>query len=68
MNRRQMLAGGAGAVLASAAAAETRFRDLPEAARCLYLRLASRVGPWFRLERLDYPYLRDMGIDLGRNR
>lgn len=32
MNRRQLLAGGAGAVVASAAAAETRFRDLPEAA------------------------------------
>lgn len=32
-----------------------QFRDLPESARCLYLRLASRVGPWFRLGRLDYP-------------
>ena len=36
MNRRQLLGAGltagAGAVLASAAAAETRFRDLPEAA------------------------------------
>ncbi len=34
-----------------------RFRDLPFAAQCLYVRLASRVGPWFRESRLDYPEL-----------
>ena len=32
MNRRQLLTAGAGAVLAGAASAQTRFRDLPEAA------------------------------------
>ncbi len=32
MNRRQLLAGGAGLAMASAAQAQTRFRDLPEAA------------------------------------
>lgn len=31
------------------------FYALPEGARCLYLRLVSRVGPWFRLEKLHYP-------------
>jgi hypothetical protein len=31
------------------------FRALPETAQCLYLRLVSRVGPWFRLHKLDYP-------------
>ena len=32
MNRRQLLAGGAGLAMASAAQAQTRFRDMPEAA------------------------------------
>ncbi|GAB3284745.1 VRR-NUC domain-containing protein [Parahaliea aestuarii] len=31
------------------------LRAQPEEAQCLYLRLASRVGPWFRLSRLSYP-------------
>ena len=34
-----------------------RFRDLPFAAQCLYVRLVSRVGPWFRESRLVYPEL-----------
>lgn len=34
-----------------------RFRDLPFAAQCLYVRLVSRVGPWFRESRLAYPEL-----------
>ncbi len=33
------------------------FRDLPFAAQCLYVRLVSRVGPWFRESRLAYPEL-----------
>ncbi len=33
-----------------------RFRSqLGEAAQCLYVRLVSRVGPWFRVSRLNYP-------------
>ncbi|WP_157976682.1 VRR-NUC domain-containing protein [Parahaliea mediterranea] len=31
------------------------FYRLEPGAQCLYLRLASRVGPWFRLSRLSYP-------------
>lgn len=30
-------------------------RSLPFAARCLYVRLVSRKGPWFRERKLDYP-------------
>lgn len=37
-----------------------RFRALPFDARCLYVRLLSRVGPWFREARLDYPELGDI--------
>ena len=32
-----------------------RFDALPVPARCLYLRLLARVGPWFRASRLCYP-------------
>ena len=34
-----------------------RFYKLPFDAQCLYIRLVSRVGPWFRESRLDYPEL-----------
>ena len=34
-----------------------RFRDLPFDAQCLYVRLVSRVGPWFRESKLAYPEL-----------
>ena len=33
------------------------FRELPFAAQCLYVRLVSRVGPWFRESKLSYPEL-----------
>jgi hypothetical protein len=33
------------------------YRDLPFDAQCLYVRLVSRVGPWFRESRLCYPEL-----------
>ena len=33
------------------------YRALPFAAQCLYVRLISRVGPWFRQSKLDYPEL-----------
>lgn len=34
-----------------------RFRGLPFDAQCLYVRLVSRVGPWFRESKLAYPEL-----------
>ena len=34
-----------------------RYRSLPFDAQCLYVRLLSRVGPWFRESRLDYAEL-----------
>ena len=37
------------------------YRDLSFNAQCLYVRLVSRVGPWFRAGRLDYPELGDCG-------
>ena len=33
------------------------FRGLPFDGQCLYVRLVSRVGPWFRESRLAYPEL-----------
>jgi hypothetical protein len=33
------------------------FRELSETARCLFVRLVSRVGPLFRPEKLSYPEL-----------
>jgi hypothetical protein len=33
------------------------FRSLPFDAQCLYVRLVSRVGPWFRESKLAYPEL-----------
>ncbi len=37
------------------------FRRLSFPAQCLYVRLVSRVGPWFRVDKLDYPEIGDMG-------
>ncbi|MDP4652062.1 MAG: hypothetical protein NWS56_09960, partial [Haliea sp.] len=31
------------------------WRAASEPAQCLYVRLISRVGPWFRVAKLDYP-------------
>ena len=31
------------------------FRSMDFTAQCLYVRLVSRVGPWFRADRLAYP-------------
>jgi hypothetical protein len=36
------------------------FRRLATPARCLYVRLISRVGPWFRTDRLHYPEIGDL--------
>ncbi|QFU77542.1 VRR-NUC domain-containing protein [Halioglobus maricola] len=36
------------------------YRALGFAAQCLYVRLVSRVGPWFREANLDYPELGDL--------
>ena len=38
-----------------------RFRALAFDAQCLYVRMVSRVGPWFRVSRLAYPELGDLG-------
>tara|TARA_R100000900_G_scaffold127863_3_gene103299 strand:+ start:165288 stop:166877 length:1590 start_codon:yes stop_codon:yes gene_type:complete len=35
-----------------------RFCSPP--AQCLYVRLVSRAGPWFRVDRLDYPEIPDL--------
>jgi hypothetical protein len=37
------------------------YRALSFDAQCLYVRLISRVGPWFRAARLDYPELGETG-------
>ena len=34
-----------------------RYRSVPFDAQCLYVRLLSRVGPWFREARLSYAEL-----------
>jgi hypothetical protein len=39
----------------------SNFRDLSFPAQCLYVRLVSRVGPWFRVSRLHYEELTDIG-------
>lgn len=36
------------------------YRRLPFDAQCLYVRLVSRVGPWFRERRLEYGELGDL--------
>lgn len=38
-----------------------RWRALPFAAQCLYVRLLSRTGPWFRQSALAYPELGPTG-------
>ena len=40
----------------------TQFHNLDHAAQCLYVRLVSRVGPLFRVARLEYP---EIGPTLG---
>jgi hypothetical protein len=42
-----------------------RYRALSFDAQCLYVRLISRIGPWFRACRLNYPELGDTGTILG---
>ena len=37
------------------------FRNISFPAQCLYVRLVSRVGPWFRVSRLHYEELTDIG-------
>jgi hypothetical protein len=41
------------------------YRSLSFDAQCLYVRLVSRVGPWFRARRLAYPELGQTGPILG---
>ncbi|MDO8860948.1 VRR-NUC domain-containing protein [Haliea sp. E1-2-M8] len=41
-----------------------RWRDLPEPAQCLYVRLVSRVGPWFRRSKLAYAEIGDLAAAL----
>ncbi|MEQ9464764.1 MAG: VRR-NUC domain-containing protein [Haliea sp.] len=36
------------------------WRELPEPAQCLYVRLVSRVGPWFRRGKLAYAEIDDI--------
>src|SRR6187455_1120900 len=36
------------------------LRALPLGARCLYIRLLSRVGPWFRRDHLRYDEISDL--------
>ena len=36
------------------------FRQLEFRAQCLYVRLVSRVGPWFRESKLAYPELGEL--------
>ena len=40
------------------------FRRLPFAAQCLYVRLVSRVGPWFRMDKLAYPEIGELSAAL----
>ena len=37
-----------------------RFYAADHAAQCLYVRLISRVGPWFRLHKLKYPEIGEL--------
>ncbi len=41
------------------------WRGLGFDAQCLYVRLVSRVGPWFRESRLNYPELGSLDAALG---
>ena len=38
------------------------FHSLAFSSQCLYVRLVSRVGPWFRSSRLDYPEIEDLAV------
>ncbi|MEM1155906.1 MAG: VRR-NUC domain-containing protein [Pseudomonadota bacterium] len=38
------------------------FRQLSFDSQCLYIRLISRVGPWFRESKLSYPELGDIAL------
>ncbi len=42
-----------------------RWRHLPEHAQCLYVRLVSRVGPWFRRSKLGYAEIGDLAEPLA---
>ncbi|MBN7799071.1 VRR-NUC domain-containing protein [Parahaliea mediterranea] len=44
------------------------FRALTVQAQCLYLRLVSRVGPWFRPRRLDYAEIGSLSAPLAELR
>jgi len=37
-----------------------RFYSVEPGAQCLYVRLISRVGPWFRLAKLNYPEIGEL--------
>lgn len=41
-----------------------QFRALSTAAQCLYVRLVSRVGPWFRISKLTYSEIGDLDLVL----
>lgn len=41
------------------------YYSLPVPAQCLYIRLVSRVGPWFRSSRLDYPEIGSVAAPLA---
>ncbi len=38
----------------------SRFCALDQRAQCLYVRMVSRVGPWFRVSKLHYPEIGDL--------
>jgi hypothetical protein len=42
------------------------FYALDRAAQCLYVRLISRVGPWFRLHKLNYPEIGELAKPMQR--
>lgn len=42
-----------------------QWRAASEPAQCLYVRLVSRVGPWFRVNRLDYPEIGAVEVPLA---
>lgn len=37
------------------------FQSLDQSAQCLYVRLISRLGPWFRVSKLAYPEIDGLG-------
>jgi len=42
-----------------------QFQSLDQPAQCLYVRLISRVGPWFRVSKLAYPEIIGLGLGPG---